>query len=165
MPFCGVRGVVRGSHLDKPSVSVGYLGMTTPPIDPAAILVAHEHHTAHPGSFTRCAIGFPDAGPCLPYRLAELAQKQAAALASAWDEGAEAQAKAYGMDKDTGPNPYRALAGEQPKPDLVASPAYVKHYGLPAGYRVAESSDCEDCGHRAVAHAGGYCLDCHEVCP
>jgi hypothetical protein len=26
--------------------------------------------------------------------------------AQAWDEGAEAQARAYGMDKDTGPNPY-----------------------------------------------------------
>jgi hypothetical protein len=24
----------------------------------------------------------------------------------AWNEGAEAQARAYGMDKDTGPNPY-----------------------------------------------------------
>ena len=29
------------------------------------------------------------------------------ALADAWDEGATAQAAAYGMDKDTGANPYR----------------------------------------------------------
>ena len=27
--------------------------------------------------------------------------------ADAWDEGAQAQAAAYGMDRDTGPNPYR----------------------------------------------------------
>jgi len=31
-------------------------------------------------------------------------------LAEAWDEGAQAQAAAYGMDKDTGPNPYRSQA-------------------------------------------------------
>jgi len=30
------------------------------------------------------------------------------AQAEAWDAGAEAQAKCYGMDKDTGPNPYRS---------------------------------------------------------
>lgn len=27
--------------------------------------------------------------------------------ADAWDAGAQAQAAAYGMDQDTGPNPYR----------------------------------------------------------
>jgi 2-methylcitrate dehydratase PrpD len=83
--------------------------MTTPPIDPAAILEAHR----------LCGkLGTPtpirEEDHCLPYRLAKLAQEQATALASAWDEGAEAQAKVYGMDKDTGPNPYHALAGEQP---------------------------------------------------
>lgn len=36
-------------------------------------------------------------------------------LAEAWDAGAEAQAKGYGMDKDTGPNPYRtALEAADP---------------------------------------------------
>ena len=31
-------------------------------------------------------------------------------LAAAWEAGAQAQAAAYGMDKDTGPNPYRSQA-------------------------------------------------------
>jgi hypothetical protein len=31
-------------------------------------------------------------------------------LAAAWDEGARAQAECYGMEKDTGPNPYRAAS-------------------------------------------------------
>lgn len=31
--------------------------------------------------------------------------------AVAWDAGAQAQAAAYGMDKDTGPNPYPAGDG------------------------------------------------------
>lgn len=31
----------------------------------------------------------------------------------AWGEGAKAQADAYGMEVDTGPNPYRAAKGEQ----------------------------------------------------
>ena len=30
--------------------------------------------------------------------------------ADAWDAGAQAQAAAYGMDQDTGPNPYRQEA-------------------------------------------------------
>lgn len=29
-------------------------------------------------------------------------------LAEAWEEGAREQARCYGMDKDTGPNPYRS---------------------------------------------------------
>jgi hypothetical protein len=34
-------------------------------------------------------------------------------MAAAWDEGAEAQATRYLMEKDAGPNPYRAAgAGE-----------------------------------------------------
>ena len=32
--------------------------------------------------------------------------------AKAWDEGARAQASAYGMDVDAGPNPYRIERGE-----------------------------------------------------
>lgn len=36
----------------------------------------------------------------------ELAQVKA----DAWDAGAQAQAAAYGMDQDTGPNPYRQEA-------------------------------------------------------
>lgn len=31
----------------------------------------------------------------------------------AWDEGAKAQADTYGMEVDTGPNPYRAAKGER----------------------------------------------------
>jgi hypothetical protein len=31
-------------------------------------------------------------------------------LAAAWNEGATAQAECYGMDKDTGPNPYKAAS-------------------------------------------------------
>jgi hypothetical protein len=41
------------------------------------------------------------------WHLVRLGQVQAADLANAWDEGAKAQADAYGMDKDTGSNPYR----------------------------------------------------------
>lgn len=36
-----------------------------------------------------------------------------AGMARAWDEGAKAQADAYGMEVDTGPSPYRAAKGEQ----------------------------------------------------
>lgn len=86
--------------------------MTTPPIDLATILVAHEHHTAHPGSFTRCAIGFPDAGPCLPYRLAALAQKQAAALARVEEmlSAPDNAGRSHVLTADL----RAALAGEQP---------------------------------------------------
>ena len=46
-----------------------------------------------------------DAGLIAPVPLTEV-------QAEAWDEGAQAQAAAYGMDRDTGPNPYRNGAGQ-----------------------------------------------------
>ena len=44
-------------------------------------------------------------GTDFPY--GEIAQDLRRFAADAWDQGAQAQAAAYGMDKDTGPNPYR----------------------------------------------------------
>jgi hypothetical protein len=72
-------------------------------LDPAAIMAEHEPHTAHPGSFTRCASGFPGAGPCLPYRLAAALT---VAKADGWDEGWEGSEHYAKTD-----NPYRAGEG------------------------------------------------------